>query len=240
MLFDNFTPQFKAIVDLALEVVGDEERRAAAKRCPRRSPLPASPWSRDRYIRRVRVRGSPHQGELQRGSGHRPAAVRRRHQVSKSDDTEAGDSAAEEQLQARRHVGQRIGGSYRHVDRRCRGGGRAPPYSRESPVQSHSRPSTSGSSVRLNGSVDFGDNALGPGGNARWDARRESQASIFSRSQQQQQQQQQRKIVPEDKRVMVRAVEFDLRERFAIVQLGTRGLPNGAPDRRSRGTKIVW
>lgn len=32
--FDAFTPQFAQIVDLATEVVGDEERRAAAKRCP--------------------------------------------------------------------------------------------------------------------------------------------------------------------------------------------------------------
>ncbi|KAL2760513.1 hypothetical protein ACRALDRAFT_2039138 [Sodiomyces alcalophilus JCM 7366] len=32
--FDVFQPQFETIVGLALEVVGDEERRAAAKRCP--------------------------------------------------------------------------------------------------------------------------------------------------------------------------------------------------------------
>ena len=32
--FDVFTPHFKAIVELAIEVVGDEERRAAALRCP--------------------------------------------------------------------------------------------------------------------------------------------------------------------------------------------------------------
>ena len=32
--FDAFRPQFALIVDLATEVVGDEERRAAAKRCP--------------------------------------------------------------------------------------------------------------------------------------------------------------------------------------------------------------
>ena len=32
--FDAFSPQFALIVDLATEVVGDEERRAAAKRCP--------------------------------------------------------------------------------------------------------------------------------------------------------------------------------------------------------------
>lgn len=32
--FDAFGPQFALIVDLATEVVGDEERRAAARRCP--------------------------------------------------------------------------------------------------------------------------------------------------------------------------------------------------------------
>ncbi|OBS18430.1 hypothetical protein FPOA_10157 [Fusarium poae] len=32
--FDNFLPQFQTIVDLGIEIVGDEERRAAARDCP--------------------------------------------------------------------------------------------------------------------------------------------------------------------------------------------------------------
>ncbi|KAH8885718.1 hypothetical protein GQ53DRAFT_877142 [Thozetella sp. PMI_491] len=46
--------------------------------------------------------------------------------------------------------------------------------------------------------------------------------------------------VPNEKRVRVRAVEFDLRERFAVVQVGSRGLPSGVPDAKSRGTRITW
>ncbi|CAF3461747.1 unnamed protein product [Fusarium graminearum] len=32
--FDNFLPQFQTVVDLGIEIVGDEERRAAARDCP--------------------------------------------------------------------------------------------------------------------------------------------------------------------------------------------------------------
>ncbi|KAM0346047.1 hypothetical protein ACHAPU_005808 [Fusarium lateritium] len=32
--FDNFLPQFQTVVDLAVEIVGDEERRAASRDCP--------------------------------------------------------------------------------------------------------------------------------------------------------------------------------------------------------------
>ncbi|EGY17788.1 uncharacterized protein VDAG_01470 [Verticillium dahliae VdLs.17] len=84
------------------------------------------------------------------------------------------------------------------------------------------------------GSLEFGaDVPLGPGGNARWDtpqSHRHNSSPGLSRATP--------GPVPEDKRVMVRAVDFDLRARFARLQVGTRGIVPGAPDMRSRVTQI--
>jgi hypothetical protein len=106
------------------------------------------------------------------------------------------------------------------------------------------RPSTSGSGGSgIRGSIDFGDTSLGPGGNARYDPamRRQSNSngSFASRSPSALPPPSPPPI-PEDKRVMVRAVEFDLRERFAVVQLGSRELPTGSLDLKTRVTKITW
>ena len=48
------------------------------------------------------------------------------------------------------------------------------------------------------------------------------------------------KVIPEERRVMVRAVQFDLHKRTATVQLGTRGLRNGQMDLKTRTTSITW
>ncbi|KAH8891327.1 hypothetical protein GQ53DRAFT_153580 [Thozetella sp. PMI_491] len=233
-VFDNFTPQFKAIIDLALEVVGDEERRAAAKRCPdpqfcehRYGHAPDIFGGHEYAAHHIKASFSADLGIVPplyvvATKCRNPVIRRQAIQLLRSSSRREGMWDSE--LAAR--IGMWIAEIEEEEDPLLTPG--------QSPVQTNSRPSTSGSSVRLNGSMDFGDNALGPGGNARWDARRESQTTLLGRNLQR------TKAVPEEKRVMVRAVEFDLRERFAIVQLGTRGLPNGAPDRRSRGTKIVW
>lgn len=88
--------------------------------------------------------------------------------------------------------------------------------------------------ARSNGSADFGDNIpLGPGGNARYNSiRRESSFANGSALS--------RKIIPEEKRVMVRAVEFDLRERTATLQCGSRDLTPGMPDFKTRVTQFAW
>jgi hypothetical protein len=107
----------------------------------------------------------------------------------------------------------------------------------DSPPVDRSRPSTSSSSTtRANGSVDFGDNVpLGPGGNARYDVRRGSQAASYMGMARVQS-----KVIPAERRVMIKAVEFDLRERSATIQLGTRDLPTGAPDLKTRVKRITW
>ncbi|EQK97711.1 C6 zinc finger domain protein [Ophiocordyceps sinensis CO18] len=46
--------------------------------------------------------------------------------------------------------------------------------------------------------------------------------------------------IPEEKRVMVKTVDFDLRARFADVRVGTRALYDGCPDDRFRKTRLTW
>ncbi|KXX80910.1 Transcriptional regulatory protein moc3 [Madurella mycetomatis] len=249
MHFDRFAPLFQAIVDLALEVVGDEERRAAARRCPDPGFCRHRPQSqhggrdifggheyaarhikpsfsadlgivpplyvvatkcRDPRIRRQAI-------QLLRSSARREgmwdSELTARIGMWIAEIEEADDEAEEE-----------LNGS---PDRYY--GATRIPTPGASPVQAMSRPSTSASASVNGGSPlapqlsEFGDKPLGPGGNARVQKRR-----------------QQGKAISEEKRVMVRAVEFDLRERSAIIQLGSRNLKTGTPDLKTRVTKITW
>jgi len=252
MQFDAFIPQFKQIVDLALEVIGDEERRAAAKRCP--DPMfcrhqaghePDIFGGYEYATRHIKPSFSADLGIVPPlfvvATKCRDPLIRRQAiQLLRSSSRREGMWDSE--------LTARIAMWITSIEEEELA--QYPLTPGHSPVQGHSRPSTSGTSMnRANGSsngIDFGDAALGPGGNARWDSRRESVSTTVSggmhggRSPMQQHQQLQRKVVPEDKRVMVRAVDFNLRERTAVVQLGTRGLRTGTPDLRTRVTEIHW
>ncbi|KAK5993313.1 putative transcriptional regulatory protein C15D4.02 [Cladobotryum mycophilum] len=46
--------------------------------------------------------------------------------------------------------------------------------------------------------------------------------------------------IPEYKRVMVQAVDFDLRARFAEIKVGSRDIHQGSEDRRKKATRIKW
>lgn len=228
--FDAFNPQFKAIVDLALEVVGDEERRAAAKRCPDRQfcQHPFDHWTdlfgeHEYAARHIKPSFSADLGIVPPlfvvATKCRDHVLRRQAiQLLKSSSRREGMWDSE--LAAR--IGVWIAGIEEGEDIMTMG---------ESPLTDRSRPSTSS-----NGSVDFGDDTpLGPGGNARYDVRRGSLAAghmAMARVP--------RKAVPAEQRVMIKAVEFDLRERFATIQLGTRGLPTGAPDLKTRVKRLIW
>lgn len=48
------------------------------------------------------------------------------------------------------------------------------------------------------------------------------------------------RTIPEDRRIMVKSVEFDLRARFADITVGTRAVFNGSQDVRLRDTRISW
>lgn len=232
MQFDAFTPQFKAIIDLALEVVGDEERRAAAKRCPDPSFCQhhLDHWvdifgGHEYAARHIKPSFSADLGIVPPlfvvATKCRDPVIRRQAiQLLKSSSRREGMWDSE--LVAR--IGMWIAGIEEEEDAVPR---------EDYMMPGASRPSTSSNSSGRQHSIDFGDDVpLGPGGNARYDARRGSQAPPMHRLQ--------KKVVPEDKRVMIKAVEFDLRERLATIQLGTRGLPTGTPDSKTRITQIVW
>ncbi|TWU73836.1 hypothetical protein ED733_005187 [Metarhizium rileyi] len=46
--------------------------------------------------------------------------------------------------------------------------------------------------------------------------------------------------IPEERRVMVKSADFDLRARFAELRVGTRAVHEGSHDDRVRTTKIMW
>lgn len=227
--FDAFQPQFKTIVDLALEVVGDEERRAAAKRCPdseacqHRQRFAKDIFGGDEYsTHHIKPSFCADLGIVPplfvvATKCRNPILRRQAIQLLRSSARREGMWDSE--LTA--HIGHWVMTIEEDADRPS-----APsPWS----------PATT--SFARHESVDFGDGPLGPGGNARWDAasnrdgsRRSSSPSAGGV----------RDSIPEDKRVMVRAVDFDLRTRLAKLQVGTRGIIPGSPDMRSRVTQIHW
>ncbi|KAK4127816.1 hypothetical protein N657DRAFT_566067 [Parathielavia appendiculata] len=255
MHFDNFTPYFKGIVDLALEVVGDEERRAAAKRCPD----PAFCRHQDRCepdifggheyaARHIKPSFSADLGIVPplyvvATKCREPHIRRQAIQLLRSSARREGMWDSE--------LTARIGMWIAEIEEEDinffdgSGYGKTLPTPASSPVQTHSHPPTGGSSPQFQSYSGIG--------NTRWEASPTPSASSSHtafpspRSPPHQQQhyhhqQQQRKAIPipEEKRVMVRAVEFDLRERSAVIQLGSRNLKTGTPDLKTRVTKITW
>ncbi|TQN68335.1 Aspercryptin biosynthesis cluster-specific transcription regulator atnN [Colletotrichum shisoi] len=222
--FDVFQSHFKAIVDLASEVVGDEERRAAAKRCPDPSQCP------HRHNHSPDIFGGHEYNtyhikpSFSADLGIVPplfvVATKCRHPVIRRQAIQLLKSSArregmwDSELTAR--IGQWVASIEEEEDKAS-----PSPDPRASFANGGTR----------SGSVDFGEGIpLGPGGNARWDARRDSAIPGLIKS---------KRSVPEEKRVMVRAVDFDLRARFANLQVGTRGIITGMPDMRSRVTQIT-
>jgi hypothetical protein len=230
MQFDAFTGQFKVIVDLALEVVGDEERTAAAKRCPdpRFCNHRVDHWTemlggQEQFAaRHIKPSFSADLGIVPplfvvATKCRDPILRRQAIQLLKSSARREGMWDSE--LAAR--IGIWIAGIEEQED----------PPTEDPNMMYASRPSTANTSSARQASVEFGDNVpLGPGGNARYDARRAS--SVANRLQ--------RRVVPAEKRMMIKAIEFDLRDRRATIQLGTRGLPNGVPDLKAQSTQILW
>ena len=251
MQFDAFTSWFKAIVDLAAEVVGDEERRAAARRCPdpRFCTHPLDPWTEmfgkpEYAARHIKPSFSADLGIVPPlfvvATKCRDPDVRRQ-AISLLKSSSRREGMWDSELAAR--IGIWIAGIEEQEEevgqqqqQQQQQNPLVDPAAASSPYHAtSSRPSTtsSTSSAARHPSVEFGDDVpLGPGGNARFDARRVS--SVGNRFHHQ------RKVVPAERRVMIKAIEFDLRDRRATIQLGSRDLPPGAPDLKTRSTQIVW
>lgn len=231
--FDMYLPYFKAIVDLAVEVVGDEEREAAARRCPdprfcQHECGHADILGNGEYTaRHIKPSFSADLGIVP------PLFV----VATKCRDPTVRRQAIQLLMSSSRREGMwdseliaRIGMWVMAIEEEDTGVAESP----RPTTSSTSRYSMGSPGARSNGSMDFGDDVpLGPGGNARWgNSRRESVVSNHSRVE--------RRAIPEEKRVMVRAVEFDLRERSATLQCGTRNLTPGMPDLKTRVTKLSW
>ncbi|CAN8095579.1 unnamed protein product [Discula destructiva] len=252
--FDSFLPQFRAIVDLGREVVGDEERRAAERRCPDA-----------RTCRHHKAHNADIFGGHEYTASHiKPSfsadlgivpplyvvATKCRNPLIRRQAIQLLRSSSRREGMWDSELTARIGTWIMDIeeedddnnnDNKALTPGRSSlgsisDYNNSpSPATVATNDSSDNSplarSRHSNASIDFGDR-LGPGGNAKWDTRRESTVSLVSRAKQTR--------VPEDKRVMVSAVNFDLREHKAVLQCSTRGLQPGTPDLRTRVTEIKW
>ena len=240
MQFDAFTPDFKFIVDLALEVVGDEEKRAAAKRCPDPNFCPhhADSWTdmfgrHENPARHIKPSFSADLGIVPPlfvvATKCRDPVVRRQAiRVLKGSARREGMWDSE--------LAARIGMWIASIEEQDGGAGALDlPLKVEpglSPPLNVSPQSFASAQYRANSSEFAGNVALGPGGNARYDYRRGSQSALTLRPQP--------GHIPAQNRVMIKAVNFDLRARYAHIELGTRGLPTGTPDLKTQNTRISW
>ncbi|KAI8961553.1 hypothetical protein F5Y11DRAFT_223555 [Daldinia sp. FL1419] len=226
--FDVHLPQFRDIVNLAVEVVGDEERRAAAKRCPNLDFCHHQPTHPDAFggqytARHIKPSFSADLGIVPPlfvvATKCRDPVVRRQAiQLLRTSSRREGMWDSE--------LAARIGMWIMEIEEGDDEFGR--PTSSSTDM---SRLSAGSPGALSAGSPSFSNDVpLGPGGNARWAGRRES--VTFSPYM--------RRTIPEERRVMVRAVEFDLRERVATIQCGTRGLIPGMLDPRTQATQIRW
>ncbi|KAI2621673.1 hypothetical protein GGR54DRAFT_599319 [Hypoxylon sp. NC1633] len=229
--FDAYMPQFRGIVNLAMEVVGDEERRAAARRCPNpqfchHQPAHADAFGGQYTARHIKPSFSADLGIVPplfvvATKCREPLTRRQAIQLLLTSSRREGMWDSE--LSAR--IGMWIMAIEEDEDNAD------DPRRPTSSSTDMSRPSVESPGTLSIGSPSFGEEIpLGPGGNARWGSRRESvPLSVHNR-----------RAIPEERRVMVRSVEFDLRDRSATLSCGTRGLIPGMRDPRTRATKIEW
>ncbi|KAK7749518.1 hypothetical protein SLS53_000093 [Cytospora paraplurivora] len=240
--FDAYQPHFQAIVDLGLEVVGDEERRASKKRCfdPRTCQHQKGHltdiFGGQTYIgNHIKPSFSADLGIVPPlyvvATKCRDPVIRRKAiQLLRSSSRREGmwDSelvarigmwimGIEEEEDLLLFPAQSQAGSFSDAN--------GPAY------QAIKMESTSSNIRQSNGSLDFGG-SLGPGGNARWDSRPKTTISHAAWPQS--------RVIPESKRVMVKAVEFDLKQHSAKLQCGSRDLAAGSPDLKTRVTQLTW
>ncbi|KAI1390968.1 uncharacterized protein F4822DRAFT_395003 [Hypoxylon trugodes] len=230
--FDAYVPHFKQIVTLAMEVVGDEERRAAAKRCPNPQFCHHQPIHADVFgggqntARHIKPSFSADLGIVP------PlfvVATKCREPMTRLQAIQLLQTSSRREGMWDSELAARIGKWVMEIEEEDDGTddlGRPTSSSTDAMGFSTGSPSN-----RSTSSPVFGDDVpLGPGGNARWGGRGESVPfSPFSR-----------RTIPEEKRVMVRSVEFDLRDHVATITCGTRGLIPGMRDPRTRNTTIRW
>ncbi|KAK7427976.1 hypothetical protein QQZ08_005589 [Neonectria magnoliae] len=193
--FDAFLPQFQTIVDLGVEIVADEERRAAARCCP-------NPAECQHHHKHQQQHQQP--GSIFSGPGYIAPHIKPRF-------------SADLGIIAPLFV----------VATKCRD-----PVTRRQAIQllrsSARRESMWDSQMVAHIStwvmnIEESESLASDEHPITHDGTRQIPRSI-----------------PEKQRVMIRAVDFDLRARFADVQVGTRGLQPGLVDPKFRQTRISW
>lgn len=185
--FDAFLPHFKAIVELGWEVVGDDERRAAAQRCP--NPKLCN-----------------HQHGISKGAFK--AGKYATHHVKPSFSAELG-----------------IVPPLFVVATKCRD-----PQTRRQAIQ------LLRSSARREGMWDS-ELAANIG---HWVMQVEESDNPFPNMAAPLDEVLPTRAIPEEKRIMVQAVDFDLQSRFANLKVGSRNYRQGVQDMRHKETRITW
>lgn len=191
--FDTFLPQFQAIVDLAVEIVADEERRAAARRCP-----------------------NPERCTHQREFNHHDIGA-----------MFSGPGYSAPHIKPRFAADLGIVAPLFVVGTKCRD-----PVTRRQAIR------LLRTSARREGMWDSAMVAH----IASWVMNLEESETLAM----------ERELgindgsneiprtIPEEKRVMIRSVDFDLRTRIADLQVGTRGFLPGMPDPKWRQARLNW
>ncbi|KAI1501099.1 hypothetical protein F5X99DRAFT_212928 [Biscogniauxia marginata] len=221
MKFDDFLSLFKEIVGLAMEVIGDEERRAAARRCP--NPQFCLHQSAHPDIFGGQYTARHIKPSFSADLGVVPplfvVATKCRDPLTRRQAIQLLRTSSRREGMWDSELAARIGYWIMTIEEEEDGGDG---FDYRSP------------GARSDASPVLGDDVpLGPGGNARWGSRMESAQTAPQNCGA-------NKTIPEKKRVMVSTVKFDLRERVAVLQCGTRGLIPGTPDLRTRETRITW
>ncbi|KAH7032992.1 uncharacterized protein B0I36DRAFT_240675 [Microdochium trichocladiopsis] len=232
--FDAFNAYFQAIVSLATEVIGDEERRAAAKRCPderlcHHASHADSPGTTDYTARHIKPSFSADLGIIPPlfvvATKCRERRIRRA-AIQLLGSSSRREGMWDSELSAR--IGTYIASVEEEDDTAVR-------LERSMSDAASPYPGSTGSPDSWrHGSIDSSAHAsLGPGGNARWGSRSEGMGGVGLGDED-------LGPIPEERRIMVRAVEFDLRERTATLRCGSRNLIPGMPDQRARVTNLSW
>ena len=306
MKFDGFQLHFKAIVDLANEVVGDEERRAAAARCPDATRCVHHSHDRDThaygfdfsddYRKGFRCKPSHIKASFSADLGIVPplyvVATKSRDRVLRRQAIQLLRSSArregmwDSELVARiamwvvdieeegeeqefmEMVSQQASVASASVHMANAASLPSPASSMASvyTFPAHASPNPNGSlgvsagipsPPPLGGDqtaapIVYSDIPMGPGGNARWDAQRAMQATALHVTAMHSPSlpgpvneavpyyMQIQRPVSAEKRILVKACEFDLREHTAKLQCGTRGLATGLHDNKTRVTEFRW
>ncbi|KAK4162758.1 hypothetical protein QBC43DRAFT_72567 [Cladorrhinum sp. PSN259] len=241
MHFDGFTSEFKHLVELALEVVGDEERRAAARRCPNHNNCKHQDRCEPNIFGGSAYAARHIKPSFSADLGIVPplyvVATKCREPHIRRQAIQLLRSSARREGMWDSELTARIGMWITDVEEEELYSNGFMPSPEASPVDGYSyrgasrsvTPSSATSSTygRLSHSPPPKFEYLDSPGQYM-----DSLSPGFPVSSS--------KPVPAGKRVMVRAVEFDLQERSAIIQIGSRDLKVGTPDLKTKVKEIRW